>query len=91
MIGSIVDQSTFEELLTKTLPRVSSHLESSDVQIGMITQGWFICLFIGYLPLEVSKNDKRIICSKIKILKRLHFKFLICSFFYVVECYMLLD
>lgn len=55
MIGSIVDQSTFEELLTKTLPRVASHLQSIDVQIGMITQGWFICLFIGYLPLEVSE------------------------------------
>ena len=54
MIGSIVDQNTFEELLAKTLPRLTAHLKSVDVQIGMITQGWFICLFIGYLPLEIS-------------------------------------
>ena len=54
MIGSRVDQNTFEELLTKTLPRLSAHLKSLDVQIGMITQGWFICLFIGFLPLQIT-------------------------------------
>lgn len=54
MIGSIVYQSTFEDLFENNLPSLYAHLKKVDVQIGMITQGWFICLFIGFLPLEVS-------------------------------------
>ena len=53
MIGSIVDQQTFEDILSKYLPNIYSHLKEVQIPLAVFTQGWFICLFIGYLPLEV--------------------------------------
>eukprot|EP01094_Clydonella_sp_ATCC50884_P004657 TRINITY_DN1368_c1_g1_i5.p1 TRINITY_DN1368_c1_g1~~TRINITY_DN1368_c1_g1_i5.p1 ORF type:complete len:888 (-),score=216.70 TRINITY_DN1368_c1_g1_i5:193-2550(-) len=53
MIGSIVDQSIFEKLLSAKVPRIADHVKELGVPIGVITHGWFLCLFIGYLPLEL--------------------------------------
>ena len=53
MIGSLVDQSTFEFLFQTHLPKIFNHIKSYSVPIDLITQAWFICFFIGYLPYEV--------------------------------------
>ena len=57
MIGSIVDQSIFENLLKARIPRLASHMAELGVPIGVITHGWFLCLFIGCLPLEVCRCE----------------------------------
>lgn len=38
------------------LPNLSSHLKQLDVPLALASQPWFLCLFIGYVPLEVKKK-----------------------------------
>lgn len=54
LVGSIVDQQLFENLVDKLMPQVSRHFNELGVSTGIITCPWFMCLFIGYVPLEVS-------------------------------------
>jgi hypothetical protein len=56
MIGSLVDQQILEDLLALHLPNIHKHLVACNVPIGVVSQPWFLCLFIGYLPLEVVLN-----------------------------------
>ena len=54
MLGSLVDQRIFEELITDRLPIIVDHLKSIGLPITFITLPLFLCLFIGYVPMEVS-------------------------------------
>jgi hypothetical protein len=54
LVGSIVDQQLFEDLVDKLMPQVSRHFSNLGISIGIITCPWFMCLFIGYVPLEAS-------------------------------------
>lgn len=54
MIGTIVDQRIFENLMEERAPAIKSHLEKIGVPLAMITLPWFMCLFIGDFPLELS-------------------------------------
>ncbi|PRP83683.1 hypothetical protein PROFUN_03838 [Planoprotostelium fungivorum] len=54
MIGSIVDQRLFQELMTNGMPEVAAHLESTGLPLPLVTLPWFMCIFIGYVPLEVA-------------------------------------
>ncbi len=53
MIGSIVDQRIFEGLMQERVPHITEHLEELDLPLQLISLPWFLCLFIGYVPLEV--------------------------------------
>lgn len=53
LLGSIVDDRVFQELVEAFLPNLSSHLKNLDVPLALASQPWFLCLFIGYVPLEV--------------------------------------
>ena len=53
MVGSLAEQKVFEQLVIKYFPALSKHLEAHNFQIAIVTQPWFLCLFIGYLPLSV--------------------------------------
>eukprot|EP01102_Stenamoeba_stenopodia_P004700 TRINITY_DN15020_c0_g1_i1.p1 TRINITY_DN15020_c0_g1~~TRINITY_DN15020_c0_g1_i1.p1 ORF type:complete len:570 (-),score=80.19 TRINITY_DN15020_c0_g1_i1:58-1767(-) len=54
MIGTIVDQTIFEDLLETHLPNVSDHLKAMEVPLNAITQPWFFSFFVGYVPLELA-------------------------------------
>eukprot|EP01102_Stenamoeba_stenopodia_P017114 TRINITY_DN6093_c0_g1_i1.p1 TRINITY_DN6093_c0_g1~~TRINITY_DN6093_c0_g1_i1.p1 ORF type:complete len:1052 (-),score=286.58 TRINITY_DN6093_c0_g1_i1:38-3193(-) len=53
MIGSLVDQHILEDLMKSYLPSIYRHLSQCKVPIDIISQPWFLNLFIGYFPLEV--------------------------------------
>ena len=38
----------------KHLPKLYGHLEDIGLNLDMVTYGWFICMFIGYIPWEAS-------------------------------------
>eukprot|EP01130_Rhizamoeba_saxonica_P008498 TRINITY_DN3442_c0_g1_i2.p1 TRINITY_DN3442_c0_g1~~TRINITY_DN3442_c0_g1_i2.p1 ORF type:complete len:761 (-),score=161.46 TRINITY_DN3442_c0_g1_i2:44-2326(-) len=54
MLGSIVDIHIFEDLIKIHIPDLHSHFENIMLDITMLAFPWFLCLFIGYVPLEVS-------------------------------------
>jgi len=54
MIGSVVDQTILEELLSSHLPQLNTHLHRLNVPTSIITQAWFFCFFIGYVPWEMG-------------------------------------
>ena len=56
MIGSVVDQQIFEDLMREHFSPIMQHLEENNLPISTITSPWFLCFFIGYIPLEVSYN-----------------------------------
>jgi hypothetical protein len=57
MIGVRADHLVFLELLAQKLPKVYSHLKKFDIPMSGVISGWFMCLFINVLPLQVSKHD----------------------------------
>lgn len=52
LLGVWVDQEVFEFLLKELLPDIHSHLQELGFNLILVTQPWFLCLFIGYLPME---------------------------------------
>lgn len=54
MIGSITDQRVFEDLVEEYLPEIDVHLSSIDLPLALVSFPWFVCIFIGYIPMEVS-------------------------------------
>jgi hypothetical protein len=54
MIGSIVDQGIFEDLIAEKLPVLSKHLNRLEVPIAPITMPWFLLLYVGVLPVDAS-------------------------------------
>ncbi len=61
MIGSIVDQRIFEELVNERLPKIADRLQEVFIPMQLISLPWFLCLFIGYVPLEVRKYQRTIV------------------------------
>ena len=54
MVGGVVDQKVLKELLKIYMPTLHDHLTTVDFPTELITQPWFLCLFIGYIPMQVS-------------------------------------
>src|SRR3990167_918623 len=54
MIGTLVDQEVFEELLKQKLPKISSHLKKYHLPLAVISTKWFLCMFLGALPTETT-------------------------------------
>ncbi|KAF2077065.1 hypothetical protein CYY_001632 [Polysphondylium violaceum] len=54
MVGSIADEKTLENLLSIYLPSIDSHLKKISCPLSMIVLPWLLCLFIGYVPIELS-------------------------------------
>ncbi|KAL6079447.1 GTPase activating protein (GAP) [Balamuthia mandrillaris] len=53
MLGSCVDQRVFEVLFAENLPRLYAHInEILQIPIAWFSLPWFLCLFIGKLPLK---------------------------------------
>eukprot|EP01126_Amoeba_proteus_P012036 TRINITY_DN14939_c0_g1_i2.p1 TRINITY_DN14939_c0_g1~~TRINITY_DN14939_c0_g1_i2.p1 ORF type:complete len:574 (+),score=120.76 TRINITY_DN14939_c0_g1_i2:959-2680(+) len=54
MLGSIIDISVFSTLIERKLNVLFRHLKGIRVEISFIALPWFLTLFIGYVPWEVS-------------------------------------
>eukprot|EP01103_Thecamoeba_quadrilineata_P012936 TRINITY_DN3461_c0_g2_i1.p1 TRINITY_DN3461_c0_g2~~TRINITY_DN3461_c0_g2_i1.p1 ORF type:complete len:897 (-),score=197.99 TRINITY_DN3461_c0_g2_i1:267-2957(-) len=54
MIGTLVDQTILERLLKDHLPDLSDHLIKCQVPLNVISQSWFYCFFLNYVPLETG-------------------------------------
>lgn len=56
MIGSITDQRVFNDLVEEYLPDIDGHLSQIDLPLALISFPWFVCIFIGYISMEVPTN-----------------------------------
>lgn len=54
MVGAIIDQNVFEALLKERIPELYAYFNKKMVPVPAITMGWFICLFITYLPFQAT-------------------------------------
>jgi len=54
MVGSVADEKTLENLLSIYLPTVDAHLKKINCPLSMIVLPWLLCLFIGYVQIELS-------------------------------------
>eukprot|EP01116_Phalansterium_solitarium_P016128 TRINITY_DN3674_c0_g1_i1.p1 TRINITY_DN3674_c0_g1~~TRINITY_DN3674_c0_g1_i1.p1 ORF type:complete len:561 (-),score=209.49 TRINITY_DN3674_c0_g1_i1:21-1703(-) len=52
--GALVHQRTFDELFSEQLPDSYHPMERIGCPIQLISMPWLLCLFIGYVPLEVG-------------------------------------
>lgn len=57
LTGSVVDQRIFNSIVSKHLPHLAEHLAEVGVMLDLITYGWFLCLFIGYVPWQVRARS----------------------------------
>jgi hypothetical protein len=53
MIGVLIDQKVFFELLKKKLPDVVEHLIKIQFDPSLLAFQWFVCFFTYNLPVEV--------------------------------------
>jgi hypothetical protein len=56
MIGSRVDQLTFQSCLAWKLPRIFAHLRAMDVILEPILCPWFLCMFLHVLSLDTVQR-----------------------------------
>ncbi|KAI3649991.1 hypothetical protein MP228_005623 [Amoeboaphelidium protococcarum] len=54
LVGAVIDQSCFEELVALQFPAVDTHLKRVNISLSMLSVPWFICLFINTLPLPIA-------------------------------------
>eukprot|EP01102_Stenamoeba_stenopodia_P022452 TRINITY_DN9355_c0_g1_i1.p1 TRINITY_DN9355_c0_g1~~TRINITY_DN9355_c0_g1_i1.p1 ORF type:complete len:994 (-),score=268.32 TRINITY_DN9355_c0_g1_i1:50-3031(-) len=55
MLGCLIDQQVFHVLMKKYLPKVAQHMtDVLGLPISVVTLPWFMCLFIGILPWEIT-------------------------------------
>ncbi|XP_043830348.1 TBC1 domain family member 8B isoform X2 [Dromiciops gliroides] len=55
IIGALVDQAVFEELIREHLPQLTSHMTDMTF-FSSISLSWFLTLFISVLPIESAVN-----------------------------------
>jgi hypothetical protein len=56
MLGSMTDQHVLEDLVAEHFPKLNAHLESIQLPLVLISFPWFMCLFIGYIPMQVRMH-----------------------------------
>jgi Ca2+-binding EF-hand superfamily protein len=54
MVGSIIDIKIFEFLVDYYMPDLPQHLDSFGTPISLISTPWFLSLFIGFIPFELT-------------------------------------
>ncbi|EFP78070.2 uncharacterized protein PGTG_04026 [Puccinia graminis f. sp. tritici CRL 75-36-700-3] len=51
MAGTILDQKVFEYLVERTLPMLSQHFKSREIQLSLASLPWFLSLYLASMPL----------------------------------------
>lgn len=54
LIAARVDQLVFAALISKKLPHLWAHFQRVSLNLNAVFYGWFICLFVNVLPVEVE-------------------------------------
>lgn len=54
MMGAIVDMLVLKDVLKQKRPALVAHLESLQLDYSIAALPWFMCLFIGYVPMQLS-------------------------------------
>lgn len=54
LLGSIVDQQIFSNLVEKYFPKIFEHIKTLAIPLETLTFPWFLCFFIGYVPWTLS-------------------------------------
>jgi hypothetical protein len=54
MIGALVDQKIFTDLLKAHNPAIYEKIEALELNLSVFTINWFVCLFTNTLSIEVS-------------------------------------
>jgi hypothetical protein len=54
MMGAIVDMLVLRDLLRQKRPNLVSHLEAQQLDYSIVALPWFMCLFIGYVPMQLA-------------------------------------
>ncbi len=54
LLGVLIDQRVFKDLMQKKLPKLCRHLEYYEFDVDLLLTKWLICLFINHLPLETE-------------------------------------
>lgn len=55
VVGALVDQGVFEDLIRDHLPELSSTLNNFGM-VGMISLAWFLTIFLSVMPFESAVN-----------------------------------
>ena len=53
LIGAQVDQRVLRELLELKCPRLSTHLQSINLDLSLISFNWFLTIFVDFFPIEL--------------------------------------
>lgn len=54
MMGAIVDMLVLKDVLKQKRPALVAHLETLQLDYSIAALPWFMCLFIGYVPMQLS-------------------------------------
>jgi hypothetical protein len=54
LVGSVVDQSVFRQLVSLHLPNLSSHLTKLQLDLSTFSVPWFLCLYLNSVSLHVA-------------------------------------
>jgi hypothetical protein len=52
LVGAVIDQKCFDELVKQKIPTVHSALTRAGMSLSMFSVPWFVCLFVNTLPLD---------------------------------------
>lgn len=63
LLGSVVDQKIFAQLIEHYLPKLNDYLQQIGVPIVVITFPWFMTFFVGYIPWDASLRVLDIVFS----------------------------
>jgi 3-deoxy-D-manno-octulosonate 8-phosphate phosphatase KdsC-like HAD superfamily phosphatase len=54
LVGSVVDQSVFTQLVALHLPELSEHLKKLQLDLSTFSVPWFLCLYLNSVSLHVA-------------------------------------
>ncbi|KAJ3209806.1 TBC1 domain member 8B [Dinochytrium kinnereticum] len=54
LVGSVIDQSVFSQLVQIHMPALSSHMSKLYMDISTISVPWFLCLFLNSVPIRLG-------------------------------------
>ncbi|KAJ6241858.1 rab-gtpase-tbc domain-containing protein-related [Anaeramoeba flamelloides] len=54
LIDAHIDQKTLLSLMLKRINKIGKHIVKHEVSLQLITQQWFLCLYISCLPTEIT-------------------------------------
>jgi hypothetical protein len=54
LVGSVVDQQVFQQLVANNIPALSQHLKKLQLDLSTFSVPWFLCLYLNSVSLHVA-------------------------------------